>query len=220
MDPSVEGHMEPNSCRPNRHHRRTLRAALLVCCVALGSGCGSEVGEPVDAVETTQSSSTQASTVPESVVPASEQPTSFVPTFRASQDDVLAARNELAGARERWDEANVESYRLVVGLPGYVQFEVDVVDRVVTSEELVELTQGSLSWLGEPAEVPKTVEDLFSVADNLMAKAEASPDVDPNNCTGQFFSVTFDEVLGYPLSWDEFSPCEDGIAFVATVTPR
>lgn len=117
------------------------------------------------------------------------------------------ARAEFDEARARWDSTGVTDYELVVSLSGLAERRTTVVDGAVV---LTDETDRNF-------ELAQTVEEIFAEADSLIAAAEADPKVDFNQCIGNFFNVSYDEELGYPRGWDSFSPCDDGVPYMAEV---
>jgi len=63
-----------------------------------------------------------------------------------------------------------------------------------------------------------SVDELFDGAEQLIVQFEQNPSLtpDPGDCADHF-AISFDPDLGYPRSYDTFSPCEDAIAPIYVV---
>jgi hypothetical protein len=108
---------------------------------------------------------------------------------------LAACRSELESAQERWAEAGVESYTIVVRLvegPWHLQ------DHTVTVQDgqVVESSATCIPSLFEngQCEVDPFVPDDFTVAGLFAAAAQMSEDY------GRSTTITFDEQYGYPAT--------------------
>ncbi len=124
---------------------------------------------------------------------------------------LTTARADFDSARATWDASGVTDYELTVSITGHVEFVTTIVDGAVVSSETIAV--GEFAWENPP----QTVEQIFAEADLLIAAAEDDPLVNFSSCVGNFFNVIYDAELGYPRSWDSFSPCDDGVAPQASV---
>lgn len=190
---------------------RTITLALLI---ALAGGCGASnetAAVPVSDQTTvvgddgeTEPTLTEGETEPS----ASEEADAALDSY---DPDVLAeARSEFDNARARWDAAGISDYELVISFPGFGEQRTMVIDGASTSRETTFAPDFTLA-------LPVSVDEIFAEADRLIGAAEDDPLVDFSACTGHFFSVSYDEELGYPRHWNSFSPCDDGVSANAEV---
>lgn len=190
------------------------RITTLLLVVALGASACGTTDEPT----LIESEQTATSSLDEGEEPAVGSGQTLATEATQPGDDVGSydpavleqARAEFDEARARWDSAGVTDYELVVSLPGLIERRTTVVDGVGVASEVADNSGGNF-------ELPQTVEEIFDEADALIAAAEDDPMVDFNQCIGHFFNVGYDEEFGYPSLWDSFSPCEDGVAYMAEV---
>ncbi len=177
----------------------------------VGSACSSDGIVTTAAVDETVTSSTTAPPVDSE--PGAPEDGEEVDQVDGTYDPAIleAARSEFAEAQASWQSAGIDDYEIVVSLQGLIEQRTIVSGGVVTSVE--RLDDNTFE-----AELPQTVDEVFEDVDALIRAAEDDPVVDFNQCTGHFFNVRYDAELGYPEGWDSFSPCEDGVPFMALVT--
>ncbi|MDY7100705.1 MAG: DUF6174 domain-containing protein [Actinomycetota bacterium] len=205
------------------------RARLLtVALVLVVAGCGgtpstsagdSTLAPPSTSAETTSSTTSSPTTETPGEPTSTTADDGAAPgPIAVSEADLAQARAELDAARERWADAGPDDYVMTTFascecLGWQVRSEVaggEVVDHTVTTE-----IPGS-----EPGEVPRTVEDVFTRADELLSYLEANPaEVAPGECDGRKFHATFDGLTGLPETVGDNTPCDGGVDWLTTVEP-
>lgn len=134
--------------------------------------------------------------------------------------EVDEARAELADAELRWRSADVESYRLTstIGGPdrlpaivGLIGPDGTVETNVLTDPDDADAHEELLAW------APETVEDAFDAAETAIDAYVSAPTDD--SC-GYNLVLSFDQELGYPVTWGVDSGCDDAAFLYVTLEGR
>ncbi len=124
-----------------------------------------------------------------------------------SEQDISMIRAALDAARSQWDSKGPGPYtmRVFVGTFSEVKTIVDA-DGQLESETIVNGTAADVEVL------PRTVSEAFDVLDRLISDYEDGrwQVPEPGEC-GVHLNVRFDPDLGYPSSYDQLGPCDDGV---------
>ena len=190
---------------------RPARLAIATGIVLLASSCGSGSSSNAASTETTTSPTAPASSTT-TTAPADDSRPDLI-----SEQDIAEARAAFESGQADWEASGISSYTLDVGLTTVGSVRVEVVEGVVVSEviEGAEVDE----WFHTP--LPRTVEELFSELDAIIAVIENDPALVPplGDCGSHHLNARFDAELGYPSYYDTLGPCDDGVGISATVTP-
>jgi hypothetical protein len=123
----------------------------------------------------------------------------------AACDPMADERDALEAARERWDDASIDSYRMTFHYSCYCQKygDFDIVvegDSIVSAVHLLEEGEGPEG----PVEIPMmTVEDMFAAIDRALDREPAQADLEyhglgyPTRANFDFEENVADEEWGF-----------------------